>query len=174
MLNPSAYLNIYSKFKNSLNISFIYGFNHNNNSYFLSAQLMNITHNSKNVTKLIRISKNNNSSISFMELMLICKNSSEHITNNASDGYNDDKTEGKIYFRANAAYFGKVGSNQNKEFEINDWEEFFALYVVFEDKNMSTVCAYSIKKIESAFNEVNEKYFSNENNKGNLESLTPQ
>jgi hypothetical protein len=140
------------QYKNEFRINYIYGFSHNNNSYILTTQPISTTDKEKIITKLVRISRTGETSFSYMEIELICNNK----FSNSSD-YQNSKNETQVLYKASTGYFGKIGSNQYGEFEIDGEKNSHALFVTFvgitkiNNTSNSTFCAFGIKMIENAF-----------------------
>ncbi len=140
--SSSAVLYINPKYKSEFQINFLYGFNHNNNSYFLTTQPINLRNIGETVTKLIKISRKNETYFEFMEIQLVC----DHEFYNNSDYEREYKT----HFKATAAYFGK----ETHDLFVAFVEETGDLYR--NGTNESTICAFNMKIIENAFLDSNQ------------------
>lgn len=134
------FINSYAR--ESYLVNYIYGFNSEKFSYFLTTQLKhnNQAASKEYISKLVRICQEDSNYYSYTEIPIDCIS---------------DSQGGKKYNLVQAAYLGKPGSDLAENLAITAQDD--VLYAVFSEgiddvpTNKSALCIYSLKAIRRKF-----------------------
>lgn len=131
-------------YKESYKVRYIYGFEHDGFSYFLTVQREHVGLSSKYVTRLVRVCQSDHGFYSYTEVEITCRKRNGVTT---------------FYNIAQAAFAGAIGKEMKDKFMIED--DVTALYVVFGKSDVgspesnpedgSGLCIYTMDKVRRAF-----------------------
>ena len=146
-------IDIDREYKSSYIVNYIYGFQHNGFTYFVTVQRENVNPGSDYITKLVRVCENDMGFYSYTEVQLSCR-----------------KQNGvSVFFNiAQAAYFGSVGKEFKDKFDVDDMEN--VLFIVFgksdqgsdhaSERYGSGLCMYEMNDIQRTFTKTQKDCFS--------------
>lgn len=155
------FINSYAR--ESYLINYVYGFNSEKFSYFLTTQLKHNTHSAPKeyISKLARICQEDSNYYSYTEIPIDC----------ISEAHGGAK-----YNLVQSAYLGKPGSDLAENLGITEQDD--VLYAVFSEgrggvpTNKSALCIYSLKAIRRKFMQ-NIKLCFNGNGSRGLDFISP-
>lgn len=140
-------------YKSSYIVNYIYAFQHEGFTYFVTVQRENTNAGSDYITKLVRVCENDVGFYSYTEVQLSCR-----------------KQNGmSMFFNiAQAAYFGSVGREFKEKFDVGETEN--VLFIVFgksepgsDEANArygSGLCMYEMNNIRRTFTKTQKDCFS--------------
>lgn len=155
------FINSYAR--ESYLVNYVYGFNSERFSYFLTTQLKHNSHTvpKEYITKLVRICQEDSNYYSYTEMPVDCISEAQG---------------GTKYNLVRAAYLGKPGSDLAENLGITAQDD--VLYAVFSEgkadkpTNRSALCVYSLKAIRRKFMQ-NIKACFNGNGQRGLDFISP-